>query len=154
MATTAVYFVTLTLGVAVFYAFNAIGDSRVLFEDRPRGCRKCAPVVRREHFRHPYAGHDLFQRRRRRGFGLSGPIRQPVRGSSAKEGVRHVPAARHEPARRFLGGTDGNVDRRRDRTARRSWARLFDLAGYRLRHGWHHRRGYQRLPSAIQRPLR
>ena len=28
----AVYFVTLTLGVAVFYAFNAIGDSRVLFE--------------------------------------------------------------------------------------------------------------------------
>ena len=27
----AVYFVTLTLGVAVFYAFNAIGDSRVLF---------------------------------------------------------------------------------------------------------------------------
>ena len=28
----AVYFVTLALGVAVFYAFNAIGDSRVLFE--------------------------------------------------------------------------------------------------------------------------
>ena len=28
----AVYFVTLTLGVAVFYAFNAIEDSRVLFE--------------------------------------------------------------------------------------------------------------------------
>ena len=28
----AVYFVTLTLGVAVFYAFNAIRDSRVLFE--------------------------------------------------------------------------------------------------------------------------
>ena len=28
----AVYFVTLTLGVAVFYAFNAIGNSRVLFE--------------------------------------------------------------------------------------------------------------------------
>lgn len=28
----AVYFVTLTLGVAVFYTFNAIGDSRVLFE--------------------------------------------------------------------------------------------------------------------------
>ena len=28
----AVYFVTLTLGVAVFYAFNAIGDSRALFE--------------------------------------------------------------------------------------------------------------------------
>lgn len=28
----AVYFVTLTLGVAAFYAFNAIGDSRVLFE--------------------------------------------------------------------------------------------------------------------------
>lgn len=36
----AVYFVTLTLGVAVFYAFNAIGDSRVLFEARkaPRMC--------------------------------------------------------------------------------------------------------------------
>ena len=30
----AVYFVTLTLGVAVFYAFNAIEDSRVLFEAR------------------------------------------------------------------------------------------------------------------------
>ena len=28
----AIYFITLTLGVAVFYAFNAIGDSRVLFE--------------------------------------------------------------------------------------------------------------------------
>ena len=36
----AVYFVTLTLGVAVFYAFNAIEDSRVLFGPRkaPRTC--------------------------------------------------------------------------------------------------------------------
>lgn len=37
----AVYFVTLTLGVAVFYAFNAIEDSRVLFEAR-EGAATCS----------------------------------------------------------------------------------------------------------------
>lgn len=116
--------------------------------------RECVPGVRCEHFRYPCAGHDLFQYRRRRCSGLFGPVRQPIRCSSAQEGIRHVPAAGHEPAPGFFGGVDGNADRRRDRSGGRSWARLPDLTGNRLRHGGSYRCGHQRLSSAVQHPIR
>ena len=116
--------------------------------------RKHVPRVGCEHFRHPLASHDLFQRRRRCGFGLFGSVRQPVRCSGAQKGVRHIPAAGHEPSSGFLGGADGNADRRRSCAGGGPGTGLSNLAGHRLRHGGPHRRGHQRLPSAVQHPLR
>ena len=88
----AVYFVTLTLGVAVFYAFNAIEDSRVLFEAQ-EGAANVFLASGASIFDILAQMADLFQHRCRRGFGLFGPIRQPIRGPVAQEGIRHVPAA-------------------------------------------------------------
>ena len=105
----AVYFVTLTLGVAVFYAFNAIGDSPVLFEAQ-EGAENMFLA----------SGASVFDILSQvmtyfsvvvavvLGFLLLYANRFVVR---AQKEFGHVPAFGHEPTTGFLGGPDGNAER-------------------------------------------
>ena len=143
----AVYFVTLTLGVAVFYAFNAIGDSRVLFEAQE-------------------GAENMFLASGASVFDILAQVMTyfsivvaVVLGFLVLYANRFVVRARkkafgHEPTTGFLGGPDGNADRRRACAGGGLGAWLPDFPGNRLRHGGPYRRGNQRLPPAVQRPIR
>lgn len=148
----AVYFVTLTLGVAVFYAFNAIGDSRVLFEAQEGAANVFLAsgasifdilVLVMTYFSIVVAvvlgflvlyANRFVVRARKKEFGtylLLGMSPRQVSSVVLMETLIVGVIA--------LG---------------RSWARLPDLTGNRLRHGGSYRCGHQRLSSAVQRPIR